>query len=260
MPELTVNNPWLDLAAPDRTNGRPGKILPMVCSLALHGLAVLALVVLSQLQLFSPAPPVQQGQENGLYLSLHSLNTPGNTPSGQSEPEPAKTALTSVPPNNTPKARPQNTPQPLQTTQTKEAKAPVLTRVNKKAAPSAQSPGRTGTSLAISSGQTNRTSTFGRSAGASGQAGQVWQAAHVPKPKYPPLSRQRHEQGNVLVTVEVLPSGQTGQVRLASSSGHERLDRAALNAAAQVVFTAAGRPPESRILVNIPYQFRLTDQ
>lgn len=49
-----------------------------------------------------------------------------------------------------------------------------------------------------------------------------------PAPEYPALSRQRHEQGRVLLRVHVLADGHPDQVLLHESSGFSRLDQAAL--------------------------------
>jgi protein TonB len=57
-------------------------------------------------------------------------------------------------------------------------------------------------------------------------------ASHLnnPAPVYPALSRRLGEQGRVLFDVHILADGSVGQVRLRRSSGHPRLDQAALEA------------------------------
>ncbi len=57
-------------------------------------------------------------------------------------------------------------------------------------------------------------------------------AAHLnnPAPVYPAPSRRLREEGRVLLDVHILPDGSVGQIRLRASSGHHRLDRAALDA------------------------------
>jgi protein TonB len=50
------------------------------------------------------------------------------------------------------------------------------------------------------------------------------------RPAYPPLARLRGYQGVVVLFVEVLVDGRVGQVGIRRSSGHEILDRAALEA------------------------------
>ncbi|MDI9570978.1 MAG: energy transducer TonB [Pseudomonadota bacterium] len=49
-----------------------------------------------------------------------------------------------------------------------------------------------------------------------------------PHPDYPRLSRLRGHEGVVLLTVEVLPSGKVGRLKVKISSGYELLDRSAL--------------------------------
>jgi protein TonB len=53
------------------------------------------------------------------------------------------------------------------------------------------------------------------------------------QPAYPPASKRDGEQGAGVVEVFVLPNGRVGDVRIASSTGFERLDRAALQEARQ---------------------------
>lgn len=62
-----------------------------------------------------------------------------------------------------------------------------------------------------------------------------------PAPPYPALSRRLNEQGRVLVRVLVTPDGHAERVEVARSSGHERLDRSALEAVARWRFVPARR-------------------
>lgn len=57
-------------------------------------------------------------------------------------------------------------------------------------------------------------------------------AAHLnnPAPQYPNVSRRLGEQGRVLFDVYILPDGNVGEIKLKASSGHARLDEAALQA------------------------------
>lgn len=54
---------------------------------------------------------------------------------------------------------------------------------------------------------------------------------HNPKPEYPRLSRQRNEQGKVVVNVLIGVDGIAQKAELKTSSGFERLDQAALTTA-----------------------------
>jgi periplasmic protein TonB len=53
------------------------------------------------------------------------------------------------------------------------------------------------------------------------------------QPAYPPASKRDGEQGAAEVEVYVLPNGRVGDVRIARTTGYERLDRAALQEARQ---------------------------
>lgn len=53
---------------------------------------------------------------------------------------------------------------------------------------------------------------------------------HRPAPAYPPLSRRLEETGEVLVRVELADDGGVAAARIERSSGHQRLDDAALAA------------------------------
>ncbi|MFT4249268.1 MAG: TonB family protein [Pseudomonas sp.] len=62
-----------------------------------------------------------------------------------------------------------------------------------------------------------------------------------PAPSYPPLSRRLREQGRVLLDVFILADGSVGQIKLKQSSGHPRLDDAALAAVRRWRYTPARR-------------------
>ena len=82
--------------------------------------------------------------------------------------------------------------------------------------------------------------------------------AENPKPFYPVEAKRKGYQGETLLRVEVLSNGQVGQIQLKKSSGHEILDRSALDAVKQWKFTPAkkGDSPVPQ-WVNIPVVFRL---
>jgi protein TonB len=61
--------------------------------------------------------------------------------------------------------------------------------------------------------------------------------ADGPSPVYPMESRRRHEQGTVRLRVVITPEGRVKDVTVASSSGFERLDKAALDAVRHWRFT-----------------------
>jgi protein TonB len=82
--------------------------------------------------------------------------------------------------------------------------------------------------------------------------------AREPAPRYPPQSKKFREQGLVVLRVLIDERGAPCEVQIATSSGHERLDRAAREAIALAEF----RPyledgVARRALVLIPIEFSL---
>ncbi|MCS4534160.1 energy transducer TonB [Neisseria montereyensis] len=76
----------------------------------------------------------------------------------------------------------------------------------------------------------------------------------IPRPPYPPLSREMEEEGTVRLAVLVSPDGKVANVRIAKSSGHVRLDRAAQKAAQSGRFR-----PNGWTEYSVSVQFALRD-
>ena len=79
-----------------------------------------------------------------------------------------------------------------------------------------------------------------------------------PRPSYPKIARRRGYEGIVVLNVQVLKTGQVGDISVLRSSGHRRLDRAALNAVRKWRFepgTRNGIPVA--MTVKVPIHFRL---
>jgi len=84
--------------------------------------------------------------------------------------------------------------------------------------------------------------------------------AGLTRPKYPWISRLRGEEGTVVLSVEVRADGSCGRVRMVTSSGHRRLDRAALESLKRAKFIPAvrrGRPMTQT--KDFKFVFRLKD-
>ncbi len=82
--------------------------------------------------------------------------------------------------------------------------------------------------------------------------------AGLTKPRYPWLSRKRGEHGTVVLSVEVRADGTCGRVKLVRSSGHTRLDHAALKSLKRAKFMPAkrlGRPVSQTR--NFEFDFKL---
>lgn len=83
---------------------------------------------------------------------------------------------------------------------------------------------------------------------------------HNPKPEYPSLARRRQWEGRVILKVRVLAAGTVAAASVETSSGHEILDEAALEAVRRWRFVPAkrgGQPVDS--VVNVPINFNLLD-
>jgi protein TonB len=81
---------------------------------------------------------------------------------------------------------------------------------------------------------------------------------HNPPPEYPEEARISHQQGVVLLLVDVSQEGGVIKVSLQRSSGYRRLDEAALRVAKNWKFkpaTVAGQPMRSQ--VEVPVRFKL---
>ncbi len=80
------------------------------------------------------------------------------------------------------------------------------------------------------------------------------------RPRYPWLSRQKGEQGRVVLRVSVDVTGRATGVRVLRSSGFGRLDRAARRAVEKWRFTPAHMGGRSVVgTVDVPVSFRLSD-
>jgi protein TonB len=79
-----------------------------------------------------------------------------------------------------------------------------------------------------------------------------------PKAEYPRLSRQRNEQGRVLVSVFIGVDGTAQKAEIKVSSGHDRLDQAALATVKSWRYVPGKRAgvPEA-MWFNVPIHFVL---
>jgi protein TonB len=81
---------------------------------------------------------------------------------------------------------------------------------------------------------------------------------HNPRPRYPLMSRKRHEEGEVLLRVRVDAQGRPESVELHTSSGHKRLDIAASSAVQEWRFVPARQGGLNvAAWVVVPIQFNL---
>lgn len=82
-----------------------------------------------------------------------------------------------------------------------------------------------------------------------------------PAPQYPPASRRMGEQGQVMLRVYVSPKGRAERVDIKTSSGFDRLDRAAIDAVQSWRFVPARRGEEvvaAWVLVPVSFVMRVS--
>lgn len=83
-------------------------------------------------------------------------------------------------------------------------------------------------------------------------------ALNNPKPPYPPYAYKAKQEGQVILSVEVLASGDSGQVSIFSSSGFELLDESALSTVKKWHFVPAKK--EGQVVpqtIRVPITFSL---
>lgn len=83
-----------------------------------------------------------------------------------------------------------------------------------------------------------------------------------PVPFYPPMSQKQGEEGLVIVSMELGPDGALLSSRILQSSGHVRLDRAALEATSRTrcdVFLNRQSGTPASVRTTKPFHFRLAD-
>lgn len=96
------------------------------------------------------------------------------------------------------------------------------------------------------------------SAALGGQRTEALAASGNPRPPYPARAVRSGLEGRVVLDVEVLITGQVGEIKIADSSGHGVLDRAAIKGVRKWRFKAA-RLAGIAVLsqVRVPVQFKL---
>ncbi|MEN8261766.1 MAG: energy transducer TonB, partial [Pseudomonadota bacterium] len=86
------------------------------------------------------------------------------------------------------------------------------------------------------------------------------QASKTISPVYPRISRRRGEEGVVVISVQILANGKVDSIKIIKSSGYQRLDKAAQNAAWATLFTPAKRLGQNvDSSTELSFAFRLTD-
>ena len=140
---------------------------------------------------------------------------------------------------------------------------PAPERPSPEAVPEASLPHADETAASSSSGSDSAAATPSSAAARSGSRDGRSSAPryrHAPAPSYPPAARREHQEGVVLLNVDVGANGRPIHVAVKKSSGVESLDRAAVAAVRRWTFEPAqssGVRVASR--VEVPIRFSLSE-
>jgi periplasmic protein TonB len=272
--------------------------LPVVLSVALHGLAVAAL---GTVQLSPPVIPVQNQRTMVDLVTLppEPVMAPVAEPVVSPVPKPPKPAIKKVSVRKAPhKAAKRVSPR---------SAAPILTRVRSVTPPSAPlsgtiasplfkdlprvpapaspptmafngaaifsvpesmeppmllnaSVGTAHVSRPLPAASAGGTKLLRDSTAEMGSVRSKVRAGNNPRPEYPRAAREAGWEGTVILRVLVLPDGRAGSVTLQQTSGHSILDEAALSAVKDWRFVPAmdGNFP-MQSAVHLPIRFDLKD-
>ena len=192
-------------------------------------------------------------------------------PVAMAEPEPVAAPLPVIQqappvpkPRPAPKPRPKPTPepkpQPAPEPETLPSELPAALETTTSELPSdeaASAPSSGTTSADATSTNPNAEESGGSGGDPDSSAQFSVGSAGNPKPPYPRVSRQMHEEGKVVLRVLVTPEGSASSVEVRTSSGFPRLDGSALQTVRRWRFIPARRGStavESWVLVPIIFK------
>lgn len=228
----------------------------LLASLTLHG----ALLVLLLMQQGSVAP-----QPTALTVQLlapadePAHSAPAVTPAHRASKAPPRAPAPAALPGKT-VAAPAQAQTPVAAANVPQAVAspaanPLLGHASVTPAPAVAA-----TATAAAGSATSAREGSERSAAPSQQADRAVRVLQMPDPDYPPLSRERGEQGVVMLQLAVDASGRLGEVNVLRSSGFARLDKAARAAVQRWRFQPAienGQPVAAQL--TLPVRFALDE-
>jgi len=209
----------------------------------LGGVIALHLALLAALLTYGPA---REAMVKIIPVTINMANAP---PAEQPAPRTKSEAKPAAKPEQRPKAAP--TP------------SPIISAPTDQAASTAAPPAPASTSAPANTASPALPAASAPAATAPAAATGPLIRARVqgnPKPEYPAASRQLGEEGRVVLNVRVSASGTVEQVSIQTSSGHPRLDQAALKAVKAWKFIPASRGGETVAdSVTQPVNFSLED-
>lgn len=236
--------------------------MSLAAALGLHGMLIVALVVLTPWR--APAPDA-----TAIEVALVEPAATNAEPAPRAEPDDAGGPTPAVPPmasHDPPPAAPPAPDEPAPTPPASPAPQPLGLAIRPDADPAADVP-------AVPARQPPPDILAPVPASPPAQTAPApaarleplviaANAPHDPRlPAYPADARARRQQGEVLVELELDPAGAIRAARVKKSSGHASLDTAALRSARALRFRPPRPPPgvvlRHTIVVEIPFSFRL---
>jgi len=245
---MTLNAPQRSLVLPEPPSlgclPRSSRLRVWAYSLTLFGGCLSGGVVLSL------APPAVAAPVRSVALALEDFDLQV-APAAPPPAAPAAVAAQTPPSAQPEPSEPLRMPEPTPSTaiQPSSSGSPVLGQVG--GVPGGLAGGVAGGLLGGQAGAGNASEAI---------APPSFDAAYLqnPEPAYPSLSKRLGEEGRVILRVLVNAEGQPEQVELRQSSGHSRLDQAALGTVRRWRFSPACRGAERLAAwVLVPLRFQL---
>lgn len=226
----------------------------LLASLALHG-ALLAVLLMQQGSV-APAPAALTVQ---LLPPATALAQAGTAQARRASKAPPRAPAPAALPGKT-VAAPAQAQTPVAVANVPQAVASPAANPLPGHASVTPAPAVAATATAAAGSATSVREGSGRSAAPSQQADRAVRVLQMPPPDYPPLSRERGEQGVVMLQLAVDASGRLGEVSVLQSSGFSRLDKAARAAVQRWRFQPAienGQPVAAQL--TLPVRFALDE-
>lgn len=257
--------PWLKLAAGGAALGLHVGVLAMILSAPVAQVALgepdaldVQFVELGPAQEPGPVAETQPPAPEELPPIPEPEFEPEPIPEEQPEPEPEPEPVVDTPepeaitqpppPPPKPKPKPKPRPRPEPKVSAKPAPQPAPSTASQVASAAGGSQQSAPSQGERTAQDPDRPRTIGR----------VDYLGRRPNPVYPRLSQRRGEQGRVVLRVLISPEGRVAHVKVQKSSGHERLDDAAVLAMQSARFRPYTENGVAyKALVDIPFDFVL---
>ncbi|PVV05791.1 MAG: hypothetical protein B6D77_17945 [gamma proteobacterium symbiont of Ctena orbiculata] len=238
----------------DRDHGLTSRgrfVIALIAAIALHGIV---LMFLTGMRMSEPREP--------RILVGMMIKVPGPKPAEPVTPEPPPPAPKKAPPE--PQAEKPKVAEPRQPKPVIRSRRTVTNKPVSKEKPIKKAHPQQAATPATQTTSVNTTRTVTSPLADTSPANEALPPRfhadylHNPQPRYPLMSRKRREEGEVQLRVKVDAQGHPEAVKIHSSSGHSRLDRAATSTVEAWRFVPARKGGLNvAAWVIVPIQFNL---